>query len=273
MSHNTWLHMCTGFLLAITPIAVSVGCSGSKNLESQSPTGTLAIDGRIDDWAGAVRRVNGERFSLGVLNDGDHLYVSLLTTDPGIVGQVVRGGLTIWLDADGGKDKSFGIRFPLGLAADGTRGSLTGGGSASRGPGGMEDRFSASLSELEILGADGHSLRLAAGRIPGISAAATFEYGTLITELAVPLQTNETIAYAVGAAPESVIGLGLETPEIERSVTRDQGRGSGVRGGGQRGGGGRRGGGAKRGGGGQGGDGGRASLEPLGFWAKVALAG
>ena len=40
--------------------------------------------------------------------------------------------------------------------------------------------------------------------------------GTLTLELQIPLQRNDASEHAIGARAGSVIGLGLETPKIER---------------------------------------------------------
>ena len=46
--------------------------------------------------------------TVGLLNDEEFLYVSLLTS--GSVGrQAMATGLTVWFDPDGGKDEWYGI--------------------------------------------------------------------------------------------------------------------------------------------------------------------
>ncbi len=48
-----------------------------------------------------------------VEHDSKYLYLNLSSTDIAIQRQILRGGLTIWIDQSGRKKKYFGFRYPL----------------------------------------------------------------------------------------------------------------------------------------------------------------
>ncbi len=106
----------------------------------------------------------------------------------------------------------------------------------------------------------------------GITSGLSLEGGTMVLELKVPLAQTDATPYAVGARPGSVtgIGIGIETPEVDREALRAQGGLRGGQRGGARGSGGRAGGGGQGGGNaGQRGD----ALAPVSTWVRAALDG
>lgn len=196
------------------------GCSGGKTmiLESRSPAQALTMDGLADDWADALKPIEGERFSMGMQNDDNFLYVLLVSSDQSVVNQIMRHGLTLWFDAEGGSAETFGIKFPLGLSASHRDGGSSTPLEPPRTPEARQQRFQASLQEFEVVG--GESIRLNIAEAPGIEAHATLQYGTLTYELQVPLQQSDLYSYAVGALPGTAIGIGLASFVPERDGVR-----------------------------------------------------
>ena len=258
------------------------GCSGTEALQSEALDREITVDGAVADWQGALTPIEKKNLSLGLRNDGDYLYIALVSSDRQRVNQMIGLGLTIWFDADGGKEKTFGIRFPLGLMASGQ--SFSPRDRQQNGdPDARRQRFEESLTDLEIFDGEESSMRFMVDAVNGIAVRTTLDAGVLVYELKVPLRRSEAHAFAVDAAPGDVIGVGLETPEIDREAMRQQmgGRGGGRGGAGGRGGGqgsfggpgsGR--GGMGRAGGGPGGRGGFGGQqpEPLKLWTTVTLA-
>lgn len=247
-------------LVSVVPL-VGGGCSGAKSLQSHAPEHEVTIDGSVRDWAGSITSMDSENISVGVLNDSEFLYVMLIANDPAVVRRIMDRGLTLWFDPKGGTEKAFGIRFPLGLQASrGGRASGAPMNSAAR-----QRRWRSSLSEMAILGGDGQQRRISATAIPGLTARAEVNLGSLQYELKVPLQHGSVHSYAVGAAPGSTLGMGMETAgaDEERVDTQPSSRtGAGQR---TMGRGGRRGGRMQ---------GQRSSRQPgtLKVWSEVALA-
>ena len=99
---------------ALLAIALLAGCS--KRIDSQwRGERHIEIDGADTEWEGARVYIEGARAGIGLLNDAQDLYLCLVLTDPGTQLQVMRQGFTVWFDPKGKKNKTFGIRFPLGM--------------------------------------------------------------------------------------------------------------------------------------------------------------
>ncbi len=212
-----------------TALLLTSGCSSAQSLQSQSPATVPTIDAAIDDWLGVLKPVDGQPFSLGVQNDGDFLYLALLSNDPGVVQQIAFQGLVVWFDPTGDNEQAFGLRFPLGISAarrggEGPRPGTQG--APRRDPDVVAELFNNAPADVEFLNAGARSgVRQAVATIPGIEAKATLEYGTLTYELKIPLQQTDTYGFAVGAAPGTAISLGIETPEMDRRPPGDRMRG------------------------------------------------
>ena len=253
------------------------GCGGTQALQSEPVEHPIVVDGDTGDWQGALTPIEKKNLSLGVLNDGEYLYLALVSSNRQLISQMMMRGLTVWFDAEGGKEKTLGIRFPLGLMASGASFSPREM-QDNRNPDARREQFEASLTELDILQSEDESVRFPRQVIPGLDVMATLNAGTLVYELQIPISSGEEHAFAIDAAPGDVIGVGLETPEIDREAMRQQfgGRGGGRGGASGRGGGGGFGG-RRGGGGGQGGFGGRGGGPPqqpesLKLWTTVSLA-
>ncbi|HLA64191.1 MAG TPA: hypothetical protein VK610_07170, partial [Rhodothermales bacterium] len=181
---------------------------------------------------------------------------------------------------EGGKQKSVGVQFPLGMMGAGRPpgngpGSGSGGGRRGGPPSEAEmaERFQASLGQLALRrGERDPGERRGVEAVPGLEVAAVLDRGQLVYELRVPLQSEG--GFAVGAAPGATVGLGLETPQPARGA-RERGGPGGERGPGA-GGGRPPGGGGMGGGGGMsrpgGGRGGAPASEPFERWVRVVLA-
>lgn len=257
--------------LGILVVVLLSGC-GSLKLKSGWRDREIAIDGNPGEWQGALQFMEKANVSLGLLNDDDFLYVCLVTDNRQVQSQLVRRGAILWFDRNGGEDKKFGIRYPLGLFEAG----FDRGFEPPIARGGEPDTvrfrqiFEQSTSELEIIGPekdDRH--RVPVAQAEGIEARVTDSGGKLVYELRVPLHMDEQHPYAINASAGKTIGVGLVTPEINREMFRNRMRGGiGGRPGGGIGG--------RPGFGGMGGrpPGGRRPEmpEPLKVWAKVELA-
>ncbi|HIG75913.1 MAG TPA: hypothetical protein EYQ24_15410 [Bacteroidetes bacterium] len=243
--------------LAALAASLLAGCASTPQLQSAPATTPTRIDGSDTDWQTDLQPVEGQTgLSLGVRNDGAALYAVAVVRGEQQVRQALAGGLTLWLDPDGGKAQAYGVRFPVVQRERGARPDP----SAS-----SADRLAASTRDLELL-RDGEATGalLPASSASGPQAAASVQSGVLVVEYRIPLGDGATALDAAGA---EAIGLGLTTPERERPEGAARGGRGGRGGGGMRGGGGRGG----RGGGRPGGD--RAERpQPLDVWVRVALA-
>jgi hypothetical protein len=201
------------------------GCSqGKLELNSDWLDREIIVDGKSDDWLGAMYYFEDENISLGLLNDENFLYACLIAEDQFIRTQVMRQGLTLWFDPDGGKKKTFGIKYPLGRQA-GDR-SMRPGFPARREEGerGQEqfrERFKEAMTELEILGPEkDESKRMSVEEAKGIKIIVRPLSGMLVYELKVPLLRSEEYPYAVGAKAGDTIGIGFLSPKLKTGPQR-----------------------------------------------------
>ncbi|MGE5359700.1 MAG: hypothetical protein ACM3NQ_11845 [Bacteroidales bacterium] len=270
------------FLLATMMIAAAGGQlrAGSRKADLTSTWragDTIAIDGVNQEWQGKLTPIKDTPVSMAFYNDGEFLYLCLTTSDQATRTAIKRQGLTVWFDSEGGKKKDFGVEYPLGLP-----GMTVVERSGEMGEPSIRDRpLDADTERLAILG-PGKSDRETMGveEAPGIQAKLGDENGVLVYEMKVPLRKADGVRYAIGATPDAIIGIGLETPEFQHPQSRTgmSGGDGGEGGRGGRGGwggmGGMPGGMGGRGGYGRpGGEGGRGQMpKPLKQWATVLLA-
>ncbi len=214
----------------------------------------------------------GTNVSVGILNDADSVYICMIAEDRFMRTQVMAQGFTIWFDPTGGKEKTFGIKFPIGMQGLEDRWIPMGFREGERDQERMRERFEKSLKDLEILGPrKNQQKKIPVDEAKGIEVIVDPSGGLLVYELRVPLQHSEQHPYAVGAEAGDSIGVGLEIPKMDMNALRK-------RVGGRRPGGiGMPGGGRPGGMGGRGGmemPGGRSPQTPKGLkvWAKVQLA-
>ncbi|KAA3619537.1 MAG: hypothetical protein DWQ05_02095 [Calditrichaeota bacterium] len=253
-------------IILLLPILAS--CK-KVEMESQFRENEILIDGKNDDWAGQYTFLEKEKISIGILNDKTHLYLSIGTNDRLLIRKIMGQGFVLWFDAQAGKNKKYGIRFPLGRQNPGM--DFAG----ERGARMPDDRQLEAIktgNELEIIGKDEEILRkVILGSTTDFEVKLNLDYGMLQYELKIPLQKEDEFAIGIGTEAGKKIGVGFMTQEMDREKMRSgMPGGMGGRGGGMKGGGGRMGGG--RPGGGMPGGLSQEMMQPLKIWATVQLA-
>ncbi|MGD8540316.1 MAG: hypothetical protein PVI66_16515 [Candidatus Aminicenantes bacterium] len=200
-------------------VLCTVGCE-EQELISNWLNREIIIDAKSDDWLDTLYYFESEMVSLGFFNDENHLYVCMLAEHPILQAQVVSQGFTLWFDPAGGKEKAFGIKFPIGMRSMREQMDFM------RTQEGEQDRekvrraFEQSLANLEILGPGGTKKRIPVEETKGIEIKARNETGLFVYELKVPLKPDEKHPFAIGADAGTAIGVGLEIPEIDRNEMR-----------------------------------------------------
>jgi hypothetical protein len=255
------------FLMTLAFVFVLVHLAGCKHLELTShwPDSDVKVDGVNSEWENSTTFIEDEKVLVGVMNDSDFLYLSLITDNPALRRQMMGRGFTVWFDPAGGKKKAFGIQYPLGFQEMGVSMADFVGPDADIDK--RREIMEQSLTELIIRGSDKDDWdRMATKDATGIEVRIS-DSGPFIYELKVPLRKSEDHPYAIGATRESM-GIGLEMQKFDREGMM-AGRGGRMRGGhiGPPGG--------MRGGMGRPPDGGMRRpemAEPIKLWAKVRLA-
>jgi hypothetical protein len=242
-----------------------VGCSNNRlELNSDWRDREITVDGKNTDWLGAMLFFEEDNVSVGLLNDENFFYICMIAEDEFIRAQLMRQGFTLWFDPDGGKEKTFGIKYPVGMQASDLPSGIRIDEQRMERP---RQALRRAMNELEILGPGKDEVKkMLIEEAKGIDIHVEFSSGMLVYELKVPLIQSEQHPYAIGAEAGSSVGIGLETAKMERPDMRS-GMSGGRAGGGPTGG--------MRGGvGGRGMPGGRRPPmpQPLKIWAVVQLA-
>jgi hypothetical protein len=276
--------------MATALLSVVVNATDRLHLTSGTPSGTITIDGKQDDWSGDLTPVGSEPIAVQIVNDQNTLYLRLTASDPAVRNLIVRRGLVVWFDESGGTKKRLGLHYPVveggmgggdghrGGYGGGHRGGGSSGGSASGGadaPVATPDDYEPP-NRIDILGPGKDDARsLTTDHASGVEAALRVSEGEVVYELKVPLATSPDHPYAINTTAGKTIGIGFETPKMEESsgeASRGGGGGYG-RGGGMGGHGGMHGGGGGMHGGGGSRAGGYQPPKPLKVWATVSLSG
>ena len=254
------------FIAFMLGTAAACGAFQRFSALSRVPELPVVIDGKIYDWRGKLYVIEDVPVAFGFLNDKENLYVCLLAEDAETRTQILRRGLTVWIDPRGGRAKTLGIKFPIGQ----TPGQRAPAGEKAEAGTGVAPE--GRMNELEIIRSDERtSQRMSLDQARGIEVTAVPSASQLVYELKIPLLATGEGAIAVGAEPGKTIGVGFEMGKFQESP-RPGGRGGG--GGGMTGGMGGMGGRGRGGmGGGMGGYGrGPVLPEDLKLWAIVKLS-
>jgi hypothetical protein len=102
------------FLLFFLVLALCVpGFSKDKKVESMWAAAPVIIDGSNDDWAGdALTLEKKVKVDYAFRNDSGNLYVFFSFREPKkYMSTINQTGMTIWLNAEGKKKKTYGINF------------------------------------------------------------------------------------------------------------------------------------------------------------------
>ncbi|MCP4545720.1 MAG: hypothetical protein GY835_04525 [bacterium] len=266
-------------LVLMIPLLL-VGCGGATLpsiwLEGEAPVidGTLDRTEAHDEWRDSLHLLESEHMHVGLLNDEDALYLCLATRSRTNQIQMLKQGFTLWLDAAGGGEKAFGLRFPGGAQRSSPPGlnRKQGRKTTQRELPHLADLMvnqETNPMEVDFMIAEGVHQRLTLSEVEGLELALGADKGVLYYELRLPFASLGDTAYALAAAPGDLVGVGFETeamdpPAVGSEQSRpDRGMGGG-RGGGMGGG---------RGGGKGGGRSEMPSMpEPIDFWGKIQLA-
>lgn len=271
------------FVLAAV-FAVSLHASSKPVVSSGPLDGHIIVDGDPSDWTGSLQPFGDAPFSVQAVNDGQYLYLRLSASSPDVRRQVTRFGLTVWFDPKGGSKKTFGVRYPVVEEPfdqyQGRGGGMRGGQrERPQTPpegGDQADTASDARDRVDILGPGKNDARsLTRDHLEGVAVAMKVTDGSLLYELQVPLAADDGHPYAIGTSAGKTVGIGFETPKVNRP---SMSRGGGGIGGGGFGGGGFGGGRRGPGGGGGGGRGGRGGGQrgfeppkPLKAWGTLTL--
>lgn len=209
----------------LVPLLLTVvAATADTSVAPQRPTyashwraGEVVVDGSASEWEGLTTPVTDLQVSIGAANDAEMLHLCLLSDDPGTRELILRRGLIVWFDPAGGTKKVFGLRYPVGTFSVDKPRPLSRGRAAARDapPEPIEI-----VNRVELLGPGSDERRsLLADKVPGIRVKIGQSGAGMTYELEVPLSWTAGRPYSIGARPGAVVGIGLETPDLEKGVT------------------------------------------------------
>lgn len=281
------LNRCNNYFLLSGTIIFLIFLSSCNREEINSTwkDNEIAIDGYFKEWENNLHFIKNEKIAIGVSNYESDLYLCLVSSDRGVMSQIMRSGFTVWFDPKGKNHKTFGIKYPTGMqqADMFMMRDMMGERDFNRGERNRFDNqmdfFENTQTHFELLGPKKDDIMI----IPilnnqGIQVKLGRSRQQLVYELKVPLTQTPEHPDAINASPGQEISIGFETGKFDMpEMMRDKARGGGIPGGrGNPGGGGSRPGGMRGRPGGMGGGPprgmGRGMPEQLKVWIKVNLA-
>ncbi len=95
-------------------INIFSSCSSKIFVSGTFQQTLIKIDGDLTEWNRPLRfGSNGGQAQYNVTNDGQNIYIAIETKDAATVLKILRNGINIYFDVDGGKSKKMGLAFPL----------------------------------------------------------------------------------------------------------------------------------------------------------------
>jgi hypothetical protein len=210
----------TFLICGIFAIGASLGCGSQLKLNSNWPDTDIVIDGQQNEWPDNLTFVEKENVSIGVFNDSEFLYLSLVTTNQTIRRQMMGLGFTVWFDGDGGKDKTLGIHYPIGIFGNG---AMMPGRPARNGDDTPERDFEMALQEFELIGpGKDERQKFPANGAKRVEIKIDNSGEALIYEIKIPLNKSTDHPYAIEAEAGKSISVGFETSEFDRETFREK---------------------------------------------------
>ncbi len=262
------------YLFSILVVFGLIACD--KKADSSWAAKEIILDGNASDWTSyRLQHFDKKKITLGLCNDENYLYILVVFKDRSLNRMFRMNGLNLWIDEEGKKDRTFGIRYVGPYNPDFIRGDAKG--VAPEKMEQIQERMRDIKRGMTLI-VNGLEISPLNGRVPEVVFNSS--YGNHCLEYRIPLQNGSDELYAIDISSVEEILLGFEmSPPEGMNQTRAQSRpGVGVGGRGGVGGGGGKGG--MRGGtGGTGGRGGQSgsrrgtkNMEKQEIWIKLMLA-
>jgi hypothetical protein len=268
---STTLYLSTTLFVLL----VFSGCSSVPEVASVPNHNDITVDGNQKDWGTSFIPVKNDNVACAFRNDGENLYICLITSDNQKIVKILSMGLTVWIRPSNSKD-AIGIEYPVKKTMEEMRVARQ----DESNPEDVNGRIQHLLSiQNELIIVDDNNIGIyssAPDADKGFKAKIGYSMNQLVYELKVPLKGNKDFSQVVlNAKPEDNIGITFETGKMENAKLDQQrdepgeGGGGGRRGGGM---GGSRGSGMGRGGNRPGGNSPGRDFTPLKYEFKVKLA-
>ncbi len=207
----------------IIPVILTISGCG-KSIDSHWVPDTILIDGNDQEWRNSQIVPKDEKFAFGFLNDADKIYLSFRTAEQSAILRILRLGITIWIDPNGGQRQIFGIKYPGGHDLPGA-GPMEPGRRFTHDD--LEDQIMFFLNTRTMVDLVGRNSvlqeRFSGDNGAGLVLQSRYMKGQLILEIQVPLallpdwnpsdQKNSDTRIGVG-----LVGGAIDRPELKNKM-------------------------------------------------------
>jgi hypothetical protein len=205
-------------LLGLSALVSAIAYASTAERASAWRDRDIMIDGSDEEWRGQELPVSKQRFSLGIMNDGEWLYICLPTKDAGTRTQIGTAGLVVWVDPEGGKKRRFGVHFPVPNPpqSPGMRRPMP----QPEPPGEGEGPQIPGQQMVGILGPGKNDAKLVpADEAGGIEARVGVHGDLAVYEMKVPLARSAEHPYAPNVQAGQTVRLEIETAPLRGPMT------------------------------------------------------
>jgi hypothetical protein len=212
-------------LLIATTLLVSIACS-SLQQDSQVPDMEIKIDGFADEWKDKYTYYEDKQALLAVANDDEYIYICLKTSNQELIKQIPRTGLTLWLDTEGGSDRTKGIKFPMGVGGMDRKKMKQ---MRDMDPEERKELVKQSLDEIEIIYDENkEKFHISMAKKEGIEVAMEFSRYELVYEAKIPINDKKSSLFPIIVDTLNPVSIGFETTDMQEMMqSRGGGRSSG----------------------------------------------
>jgi len=180
----------------------------------------IRIDGHDEEWRDLMRPVDGQKFSVAVLNDAAAVFFCLVSNERVTSTQISRQGLVLWFSRPDDKKHGFGVHFPL----EGVRTPMRPDSAPGQEP--PDEAPGTGQQALAILGPGKQdSTKMPMDQAGGIVARMGVRGDLLVYEIKVPLKSSAPGPYGLNVEPGGSTRLEISTPEWRGAVPGVRGPG------------------------------------------------
>ena len=203
--------------LALLVVGLLTACGPGPALYTAQPaTSETVVDGEIGEWPAALRPVPSEAgLGIGLRRDGEDLVVAVVASDERQARRLALGGLTLWVDPEGGTGRALGLRYPAppDLTPVEIRARVAARRSGSSDDAPLRRRYQEATDQIEVTRGVVTQRAATDGRFGGLEAASTWDGRRLVVEMRVPLTVASGL---LTEAPTEAVGLGVELLDVRR---------------------------------------------------------
>jgi hypothetical protein len=224
----TLASIAAALIVVALPAVLQAGTVELKTLWDDT---RKVVDGKASDWQlGASTLFTEEKAAFSAANDSDYIFLLFRTNDIQTARTIAAAGLTIYLDAEGGKhDDRFYVRFVGGPKIEGLT-PMSGHGPAGESSqrGGSEQRQRPEQREPTLFcyvkdKTDETAIPLDGSKGPAV--AVDTSAGFYIYEFRVPISDDSADALGVSAELGHKLGIGLKWGDMTAFMPKGAGEG------------------------------------------------